>query len=294
MTVPDQIGRLGVWIAPESIPAAETADLARRVEELGYSTLWVGETFGRDPFAFTASLGAATSKLVLASGIANIYNRHPGVMKQGANTVAEQTGGRFLLGLGVSSPQIVEKVRGIDHTKPLTRLREYLDEMEAARYTAVPPPGDVPVVLAALGTRMLELAAERSRGAHTYNVTPEHTAVARETVGPDAWLCVEQKVLLSTDADQARAVASKVIKFYAAAPGYRRNWNRLGFDDTDIDDLSPRFLDAMVAWGDETEIRGRIDAHFEAGATHVCVQPLHPDLGMGALDYGVLEALAPH
>lgn len=284
---------IGVWFAPEALPAAATADIARQIESLGYSTLWVGETFGRDPFAQLAYLGQHTSRLRLATGIANVYHRHPGVMLQGANTVAEQTGGRMLLGLGVSSPVIVNKVRGIEYGKPLSFMRSYLDAMEASRYTSVAPAEPVPVVLAALGPNMLRLAAERTAGAHPYNVTPDHTAMAREVMGPDAGLYVEQKVLLCEDAAQARATGAAVIKFYTRAPGYRNAWLRLGFTEEDIDTTSNRFVDAMVAWGDANTIQHRIDEHFAAGATHVCVQPLHPEHGVGAYDPAVLEALAP-
>jgi probable F420-dependent oxidoreductase len=284
---------IGVWFAPEALPAAATADIARQIESLGYSTLWVGETFGRDPFAQLAYLGQHTSRLRLATGIANVYHRHPGVMLQGANTVAEQTGGRVLLGLGVSSPVIVNKVRGIEYGKPLSFMRSYLDAMEASRYTSVAPAEPVPVVLAALGPNMLRLAAERTAGAHPYNVTPDHTAMAREVMGPDAGLYVEQKVLLCEDAARARATGAAVIKFYTRAPGYRNAWLRLGFTEEDIDTTSNRFVDAMVAWGDANTIQHRIDEHFAAGATHVCVQPLHPEHGVGAYDPAVLEALAP-
>ena len=283
----------GCWAAPEALSGADTASFAKAVEELGYSRLWIGETFGRDPFALAAHIGAVTSTLGLASGIANVYNRHAGVMKQGAYTVAEQTGGRFTLGLGVSSPVIVQKMRGIPYDKPLSFMRSYLDAMEAARYTAVPPPDPVPVVLAALGPRMLELAAERTDGAHPYNTTPEHTAFARSVMGPDAQLCVEQKVMLTTDAEQARATGGKVMKFYARAPGYRDCWKRLGFDDDDIDGLSDRFVDAMVAWGDVDTIERRLAEHADAGATEVCVQVLDPATGTGAIDYDALAALAP-
>ena len=283
----------GCWAAPEAFSGADTASFAKRVEELGYSQLWIGETFGRDPFALAAHIGAVTSTLGLASGIANVYNRHAGVMKQGAYTVAEQTGGRFTLGLGVSSPVIVNKIRGIPYDKPLSFMRTYLDAMDAARYTSVPPPAPVPMVLAALGPRMLELAAERTDGAHPYNTTPEHTAFARSVMGPDAQLCVEQKVMLTTDSTKARATGGKVMKFYARAPGYRDCWKRLGFDDDDIDGLSDRFVDAMVAWGDADAIERRLAEHAEAGATQVCLQVLHPDVGVGAIDYDALEALAP-
>ena len=284
--------RLGVWAAPEGLTAHDVERLATRIEELGYSTLWLAETFGRDPFALAASLGHVTDELVLATGIANIYNRHAGVMKQAANTIAEQTGGRFLLGLGVSSPQIVEQQRGLTYGKPLTYLREYLDAYDAAPYLSVPPPTPVPVVLAALGPKMLELAASRD-GALTYNVTPEHTAMARELMGADSMLYVEQKVILTTNADRARATAAGMLRFYRKAPGYRTMWNALGFADEDIDTPTERWLDAVVAFGDSDAIKTRLQAHFDAGADHVCIQVLHPDLGIGAVDDDALRALAP-
>ncbi len=283
----------GCWAAPETLSAAEVATLATTLESLGYSQLWLGETFGRDPFVLAAHLGAVTSRLRLASGIANIYNRHPGTMQQGAYTVAEQTGGRFTLGLGVSSPVIVSKVRGIPYDKPLSYMRAYLDSMAASRYTAVQPPAPVPVVLAALGPRMLELAAERTAGAHPYNTTPEHTAFARSVMGDGALLCVEQKVMLTSDGSQARATAAKVMKFYTRAPGYRACWKRLGFTEDDIDGLTDRFLDAMVVWGDAETIERRLVEHATAGATQVCIQALHPDKGVAAVDHEALAALAP-
>ena len=283
----------GYWTAPEAMSATDVASFAARVEQLGYAQLWLGETFGRDPFALAAHLGAVTSTLRLGTGIANVYFRHPGSMKQGAYTVAEQIGGRFTLGLGVSSPVIVSKIRGIPYDKPLSFMRAYLDGMEASRYIAVEPPAPVPVVLAALGPRMLELAAERTAGAHPYNTTPEHTALARSVMGADALLCVEQKVMLTDDAEQARATGAKVMKFYTRAPGYRACWKRLGFDDEDIDGLSDRFVDAMVAWGDVETIERRLAEHADAGATQVCIQVLHPSAGVGAIDYEALAALAP-
>lgn len=282
--------RLGIWCGPEAIPVAEVKAMATRIDELGYSMLWVNEVFGRDPFALCAALGEVTSELVLATGIANIYNRHPGSMKQGANTVAELTGGRFILGLGVSSPQLVERARGTPYDKPLSHLRSYLDQYDASRYFSVEPADPVPVVLAALGPRMLELASHHG-GALTYNVTPDHTAQARNLVG-DAKLFVEQKVLLGTDADQARATGAQVLSFYRKAPGYRNMWGSLGFTDDDIDGMSPRFVDALVAWGDEETIRARIAEHIAAGADHVCIQVLHPEHGQAAVDDHALTLLA--
>jgi probable F420-dependent oxidoreductase len=284
-------GRLAVWWAPEFLTTPEVRSLARRIEELGYSTWWVNEVFGRDPFALCAMLGQATDRLVLGTGIANVYHRHPGAMKQAANTIAEQTAGRFVLGLGVSSPQIVERGRGLSYDKPLSFLRSYLESYESAPYLAVPPPGPVPIVLAALGPRMLELAALHS-GALTYNAPPEHTARARAVVG-QATLRVEQKVMLTSDPALARATAASVLRFYARAPGYRSMWKACGFTDEDIDTASSRWLDAVVAWGDETAIRKRLDEHFAAGADQICIQPLHPAKGMGAIDERALAALAP-
>ena len=283
----------GVWFAPEGLTGSQLTDFGRRVEELGYSTLWVGETFGRDPFAQLAAIGAATSSLKLASGIANIYNRHPGVMLQGANTVAEQTGGRMILGLGVSSPAIVQRVRGIEYGKPLSFMREYLEAMDSALYTSVAPPQEVPRVLAALGPKMLELAAQRCAGAHSYNTTPEHTAWARGIIGSESGLYVEQKVMLTTDPSVARETGAKVLKFYSRAPGYRNAWLKLGFSEEDIDGLSGKLVDGLVAWGDVDAIEARLTEHAEAGASHICIHPLHPDSGQGAVDDAVLAALAP-
>ena len=283
----------GVWFSPEGLAGSEVIDFAQRVEGLGYETLWVGETFGRDPFAQLAAIGANTSTLGLASGIANIYHRHPGVMVQGANTVAEMTGGRMTLGVGVSSPVIVNKVRGIEYGKPLSFLKTYLDAMDEARYTAVAPAEPVPVVLAALGPKMLELAAERSAGAHPYNTNPEHTAMAREVMGPDAGLYVEQKVLLTDDPDVARATGASVLKFYSRAPGYANAWKRMGFSDEEIADLSPRLVDSIIAWGSADQIEARLQEHADAGATHVCIHPLDPELGQGRPSDEALVALAP-
>ncbi len=284
---------LGVWFAPEAIASPDLVRNTQLMEELGYETFWLAETFGRDPFALAANLGAHTTKIKLATGIANVFHRHPGAMKQAANTLGEQTGGRFILGLGISSPAIVQKIRKLDYSKPVTFLRNYLDEYEAAKYFAVPPPDAVPVVLAALGPKMLQIARERSAGAITYNMTPEHTAIAREALGPDRVLAVEQKVILGGSPAAARTTAASVLKFYVRAPGYRRAWNSLGYSDADIDDASPRFVDGVVACGNEAAIRERIDAHIAAGADHVCIQPLHPEAGIGRIDTDALRTFAP-
>ena len=296
MTARDRLtggpSNLGVWYFTDAMSAGEAADMAGRVESLGYSTLWLPDTVGRDPFAHIAWLGSQTDTLQFATGIANIYHRHPGPMLQAANTLAEQTAGRFVLGLGVSHGPLVAGLRGLDYSKPLTRMREYLAAMDASPFGSVKPEVAPLRLLAALGPKMLELSATAADGAHPYWTTPEHTAEAREIIGPDALLCVEQKVVLSTDADAARAAGIAALGMYANLPNYRNNWIRLGFTDDEIEQRADRFVDHVVVWGDEDRVRAGVQAHYDAGADHVCVQPLSVD-GPLTLDWNALEVLAP-
>ena len=281
----------GVWFFTDGMSTSEAADAAARIEQLGFSALWLPETVGRDPFAHIAFLAEHTSSLMLATGIANIFHRHPGPMKQAANALAEQTNQRFVLGLGVSHAPLVEGLRKLDYRKPLSQMRTYLEAMDASPYAA-PDVEAPPRLLGALGPKMLELARDQADGAHPYFTTPEHTRQAREILGDDKLLCVEQKVVLSTDADQAREVANKAIEMYAGLPNYRNNWLRLGFTEAEIEQRDPRFVDAVVAWGDEEALQKRVREHYDAGATHVCVQPLSSGR-RGSLDWAALEALAP-
>lgn len=283
----------GVWYFTETMSAGEAAEFAARIESLGYSTLWLPETTGRDPFAHIGHLSNHTTTLGFATGIANIYHRHPGMMKQAARTLAEQTGGRFLLGIGVSHAPLVEGLRKMDASRPVATMRDYLEAMAASPATSPAPAEDAKVVLAALGPKMLELSGQLADGAHPYWTTPEHTAQAREILGPDKLLMVEQKVCLSTDAEIARAAANAALGMYASLPNYRNNWLRLGFTEDEIESRAPRFVDAVVVWGDEDAIRAGVQAHYDAGATQVCIQPLHPDGSFGNPDWNLLEALAP-
>jgi probable F420-dependent oxidoreductase len=289
-----EIGRLGVWSWLDSYTAPEAAAFARKLEEWGYSALWIPEAVGRDPFSFIGYLAAETEKLVLATGIANIYARDAMTLKAIHKTISELAPGRFVLGLGVSHEHLVSKVRGHDYGKPLTTMRNHLDAMDNALYMGASPKEDAPIVLAALRDKMLGLAAERTRGAHPYFVPPEHTARAREVMGPAAWLCPEQMVLLETDATKAREVARANIKVYLDLPNYQNNLRQFGYDDADFaDGGSDRLVDAIVAWGDEQAIRDRINAHYDAGADHVCIQPFKPD-GAPGPDLRILETLAPN
>jgi probable F420-dependent oxidoreductase len=288
-----QLGRLGVWTWLDALPAAEAAAFAKRVESWGYSALWVPEAVGREPFALLGYLAAATSRLVLATGIANVYARDAFTTRSAQLTLAELSGDRFLLGLGVSHEPMVQGLRGHAYGPPVATMRGYLETMERAPYAGPKPPASPPVVIAALRRRMLELAAERAQGAHPYNVTPEHTARAREILGRTAWLCPEQMVLLETDASRARGLARQNLRIYLGLPNYQKNLVWLGFTDRDFQDGgSDRLVDALVAWGDERAIAARIRAHHDAGADHVCIQAFRPD-GQPGPDERLLAALAP-
>jgi probable F420-dependent oxidoreductase len=288
-----QLGRLGVWTFLDLMSADEAARFAGRIEALGYSALWIPEAVGRDPFAFLGYLAARTQRLVLATGIANIYARDAMAMRAIQKTLAELSSGRFVLGLGVSHQHLVTGLRHHEYQKPVPAMSGYLDAMQAAFYRAVEPVEDAPVVLAALRPAMLRLARAKTRGAHPYFTPPEHTARARAILGPDAWLAPEQMVLLERDADRARAVARTNMQIYLGLPNYQNNLKWLGFTDGDIaDGGSDRLVDAIVAWGDEAAIARRIQAHHDAGADHVCIQPLRAD-GEPGPDLRLLEALAP-
>src|SRR5215469_14067165 len=271
-----QLGKLGVWAAMDALTAAEGAAFAKRVEAWGYAALWLPESRGRDVMVHSSWLLANTAKLVVAPGIANIYARDAMAMANGQRALAEQSGGRFLLGVGVSHVPSVEGVRGHVYGKPVATMRAYLDGMKAAPYGAPEPPERPLTILAALGPRMLALSASEADGAHPYNVTPEHTAEARRILGPGKLLCPEVWVLLESDPSAARRAAREALSRYLQLENYVNSWRREGFGDDDLaGGGSRRFLDAMVAWGDEDAIRARIQEHWDAGADHVCIQPIN-------------------
>ena len=287
------LSKLGVWFFTDAMAAPIAADTAKRIEDLGFSALWIPETVGRNPFVHAAWLLANTSSLIIATGIANIYHREPGVTLAAQNTLAEQSDNRFLLGLGVSHKPLVEGLRGLTYGPPVATMRDYLDKMAASPYTGPPPKDKPPTVIAALGPKMLELASEKCDGAHPYFTSPSHTKMARDVMGPDRLLCVEQKVIFETDPAKARDIARKAAQTYQRLPNYRNNWLRMGLGEADIDgDGSDTFIDATFAWGEIDAIKNRLQEHYDAGASHVCVQPIHPEGRMGDIDWRVLEALA--
>lgn len=289
----DRIGRIGVWTFLDMLPAPEAVSVVRRIEDQGYSMLWLPEAVGRDPFALVSFLAPQTERLVFATGIANLYARDAMTMNALRRTVGELSGDRFVLGIGVSHAHLVTGVRGHDYGKPVSTMRAYLEAMEKALYMAPKQEPAPPVVLAALRPKMLALAGEKAAGAHPYFVTPEHTARAREILGPRAWLAPEQKVLRETDPAKARAVARANMRIYVGLPNYQNNLRWLGFGDEDFaGGGSDRLVDAIVAWGDEKRLQERVQAHLDAGASHVCIQPLRAD-GKPGPDLDLLEALAP-
>ncbi len=287
------VGQLGVWCTTDQLDSRQLALFAQAVEGWGYGALWQPEILGRNPLVAASWLLANTRALTVATGIASIYGRDAQAAVAAQRGLGEQSGGRFLLGLGVSHAPMVEGFRGHHYGKPVAAMRAYLETMQRARYMAPPPPKRPLTVLAALGPRMLELAGELADGAHTYNVTPEHTGEARRRMGPHKLLCVEQKLVLATNAATARATARATLSPYLGLANYQQNWRQLGFSDRDwTDGGSDRLVDAMVAWGDESALRARVQAHRDAGADHVCIQPLSP-AGFGHFDQELLALLAP-
>jgi probable F420-dependent oxidoreductase len=288
-----RIGPVGVWWSePGAGPAAVERDLAGAIEQLGFSAFWYGETpLRKDTFAHGAILLAATSTLVVATGIANLYSRDPATMVAGTAALSEAFDDRFLLGLGVSHAPLVSLFGNQSYDKPLSAMRAYLEQMDEAPYSGARPAAGIRRVLAALRPKMLALAADRSAGAHPYFVPPEHTARAREVLGTQPWLAPEQAFVLETDADRARAIARSHMAPYLKLPNYVNSVRALGFGDDDVTGpFSDRLVDAIVAWGDPEVIAARVQAHLDAGADHVCLQPLPVDAEAGL---AALRAVAP-
>jgi len=269
-----RLGRVGVWsFALQRLTAADAGAAMRELERQGYPSVWIPESVGsKEVFAHSAILLAGSERAVVAPGIASIYARDPMAMAGGARAFAEAYPGRFVLGIGVSHAPSVE-TRGHEYGKPVATMASYIDAMQAASYAGPEPGEPVPLVLAALGPRMLELAAARADGAHPYFVPVEHTPIARQALGPEACLAVEQTAVLSTDPATARRIGRGFARHYLALDNYANNLRRLAWSDEDIaNDGSDRLIDAVIAWGDVDAIVARVKAHLDGGADHVCVQ----------------------
>lgn len=272
------LGVVGAWtFAFDSRSVAQIGEDARELESLGYTALWVPEgSSSRDVFAHLSVLASATSAITVCSGIANITARAADVMAGGARTLTDAFGGRIVVGIGVGHSYSTEG-RGLDWDRPLARMREYLDRMDEAPWSA-PEPRGVRRLLAALGDGMLRLSAARALGAHTYFVPVEHTARARAVLGPEPVLAVELTAVLEVDPVRARSIVRGWTSGYLGLPNYVRNLERLGFTEAElIDGGSDRLVDATVASGDEHAIAARVREHLDAGADHVCVQFVNGD-----------------
>jgi probable F420-dependent oxidoreductase len=286
------LGRIGVWSWRfVSAPVDDLRTALARIEELGYGAVWYPEgADGRESISAAAILLAACERIRVGSGIASIWARDAAAAANAARTLNDAFGGRYVLGLGVSHVPAVAH-RGLTYDRPYSAMHDYLVAMEEVdeRAGGERPPR----LLAALAPKMLELARDHADGTLTYFVPPEHTAYARERLGPDRTVAVEQGVVLETDPAQAREVAREHTSFYLPLPNYRNNLLRLGFDEADLDDGgTDDVVDRIVAWGDEDAIRRRVDEHFAAGADHVAIQVLEPGQARMTPGRFPLDALA--
>ena len=269
------LGRIGLWAADFDLqPMAKAQEAIAQVEEMGYGAVWVPEAVIREPFASTALLLSATKKMVLATGIASLHARTAQTMQAAWKTLTEAFPDRFLLGIGVSHAPMVQGVHKGNYDKPYSTMVEYLDAMDNGIFFAAAPTTAPQRVLAALGPKMLKLAAERGAGAHPYFTPVEHTAFARETMGANALLAPELAVVLETDATKAREIARKYMTTYTRLPNYTNNLKRFGFTEEEITHQEDRLVDAIVAWGSIDNVTAAVKRHLEAGADHVCIQVL--------------------
>jgi probable F420-dependent oxidoreductase len=266
-------GEVGLWSSDlNALSASRAKEAASEIEELGYAALWFGEAQGREAFTNASMLLCATNRLVVATGIANIFVRDAWTTNAATKTLAGAYPGRFVLGLGVSHRPMVEG-RGHDYSSPLSTMRSYLRDMREAQFKAARPEHDPPWLLAALGPKMLGLSRDLADGAHPYLVTPRHTAEAREILGEAPLLAVEQAVVVTNDREEALRLARSHLGRYMRLPNYRNSWIRQGFREEDLSgEGSERLAHGLVASGSEDDIRDRVSEHLAAGADQVCVQ----------------------
>lgn len=263
------LGTTGVWSSELRFgDASLAADAAAQLEEFGYSALWL-PGWRADVFDVASSLLKATGRVVVATGIVSVWD-HPAAATAASHAALQESHpGRFLLGLGVSHAMLVDRNSPGRYKHPVRVMSVYLDELDRVM-PAVPIDERI---IAALGRRMLGLAGERSTGTHPYLVTPEHSHVARQLVGPGKVVAPEQGVVLDNDPARARQIARGHLELYLRLPNYVNNWRRLGFTDDDFArGGSDRLVDGLIAWGDEARIAERVRAHHDAGANHVCIQ----------------------
>ncbi|MGA0121633.1 MAG: TIGR03620 family F420-dependent LLM class oxidoreductase [Gaiellales bacterium] len=295
----EQMGTWGAWIgALTAVPASRGRPAARRAEELGFPCLWYPEGMGvRESFSNAAVLLGATERILVASGIANVWARDAIAAASASRTLNDSFDDRFLLGLGVSHPPQVDPRGQTTYLKPVAKMREYLGQIERGAFdspdgTEDDAQGRVHTIIAALRPPMLEVARDLSLGAHPYLVPVEHTVRAREILGADPILAVEHKAIVCTDPGEARARARAGIGWYLGIDNYRRNLLWMGFEEADFaDGGSDRLIDALVAHGSAESVVEQLRGHLEAGADHVAIQPLGTEDDPCGLR--ILEELAP-
>jgi probable F420-dependent oxidoreductase len=279
MTV--NVGRVGVWSTSSLWAGDDGREVADELDELGFGALWLGGAKG--DLNLPETLLGATNRLVLATGIVNVWTEPAETTAAAYHRVAAKFPDRLLLGIGAGHKQMVERVTGQQYVRPYQKVVEYLDALDAAN---VPREGRA---VAALGPKMVALAGQRSAGAHPYLVTPEHTHQAREILGDGPLLAPEQKVILETDPDKARAIARASLELYMGLSNYTNNWLRLGYTEDDLaGGGSDRLVDGLVAWGDMDTVLTRINQHHQAGADHVCIQVLTDDKGLPREQFRIL------
>jgi probable F420-dependent oxidoreductase len=263
------LGHVGIWSRElrYNPDRGARAAAAAELEDLGYSAIFIPDA-GGDVLGDVEHLLAATRRIVLATGILNIWMHDAAHVAARRAAIEARFGPRFLLGLGSSHASLVQAALHVQYRRPYSKMEDYLDALDGAVPRVLPAQR----MLAALGPRMLSLARARAAAAHPYLVPPEHTAMARQALGPDGVLAPEQAVMLDTDPQRARERARAFVSDYLALPNYVANLRRLGFDDDDfLGGGSGRLIDALVARGDETAIAARVGAHHDAGADHVCI-----------------------
>jgi probable F420-dependent oxidoreductase len=290
------IGRVGIWTGLiDQYPTSRVREFAQELEAMGWGCLWRPEASGRDAMVSSATMLEATSRLCVATGIAQIHARHPHTTRAAQKTLHESSGGRFLLGLGVSHAPFIEGSRGMEYRTPYSDMVAYLAAMGAAPFTAVEAADEPPTVLAALGPKMLKLSAAAAQGAHPYFSPVEHTVYARAIIGPDALLAPEQMVVIDTDVARARQTAKPHMVRYLRLPNYTNNLLRMGFTEADIAGPSDRLVEAVIACGSLDVTVARVAEQHAAGADHVAIQVLTPgnDLPM-ALYQDLANALVLH
>ena len=266
---------VGIWSSQLRYgDKAESADAAAELEELGFQALWIPDVGQTPVLDSVAHLLSSTTGIAIATGILNLWMNEPADVAASYAALSASHRDRFLMGIGVSHAPLIDATEPGRYRKPLAATASYLDALDNAEQ---PVPVDARV-LAALGPKMLALAAERARGAHPYLTTPEHTHSARELLGDGPLLLPEQTAILTDDADEARTIGTGWLRRYLSMPNYANSLLRLGFSAEDVGSVSDRLFDALIVWGDEEAVMRRVNEHLSAGADHVCVQVLTADL----------------